>query len=332
MKTAFICNETNNLHYVFSNQIIDSLKEHGFDSNCYKKEDVLKNKSAFVDTEYVFSTWGMPEFTEQEIKEYLPALKCVFYAAGSVQSFARPFLNCSVKVFSAWAANAVPVAEYALAQIILAGKGFFRCSSISDKNSYYQARDTFSGYTGNYNARVGILGAGMIGKLVIKMLKSYKLDVMVFDPFLSDEKAAQLGVEKSSLEDIFSRCNVISNHLANNEQTKGMLVGAFFERMMPNSTFINTGRGAQVVEPELCAVLKNRPDIVAVLDVTYPEPPEDGHEFYSLKNCILTPHMAGSSGNEVHRMAEYMLNEYMRFIGGEPTEYEVTAEMLKTMA
>ena len=65
------------------------------------------------------------DLTEEQIAEYLPSLKAVFYAAGSVQAFARPFLNRGIQVFSAWAANAVPVAEYTVAQIILAGKGFY---------------------------------------------------------------------------------------------------------------------------------------------------------------------------------------------------------------
>ena len=68
--------------------------------------------------------------TEDQIAEYFPNLKAVFYGAGSVQGFARPFLKSGVKVFSAWAANAVPVAEYTLSQILLANKGFFQTSTL----------------------------------------------------------------------------------------------------------------------------------------------------------------------------------------------------------
>ena len=172
----------------------------------------------------------------------------------------------------------------------------------------------------------------MIGKLVINMLKSYNLEVLVFDPFLPDEKAAALGVKKVGLETLFKECQVVSNHLANNEQTKGMLDGRLFETMLTNATFINTGRGAQVVEADLIKVLKARPDLTALLDVTLPEPPESDSEFYTLPNCILTPHIAGSSGNEVRRMGEYMKEEYEKLIQNRPCRYEVTLEMLKTMA
>lgn len=63
-----------------------------------------------------------------------------------------------------------------------------------------------------------------------------------------------------------------------------------------------------------------------------PEPPISGHEFYKLPNCILTPHIAGSSGSEVHRMAEYMAEEFNLYIEKKPLRYEVTEKMLATMA
>ena len=107
----------------------------------FNKAYVLEHPESFADTEYIFSTWGMPWFSDEEVKQYFPSLKCIFYAAGTVQSFARPFLNNGVKVFSAWAANAVPVAEYTVAQIILANKGFYRCSIMSNKEEYHHSRN-----------------------------------------------------------------------------------------------------------------------------------------------------------------------------------------------
>lgn len=87
-----------------------------------------------------------------------------------------------------------------------------------------------------------------------------------------------------------------------------------------------------MVEAELIRVLTRRPDLTAILDVTDPEPPVPESPFYTLENCILTPHIAGSLGNEVHRMAEYMLEEYECFTQGRPCRYEVTLPMLETMA
>lgn len=134
------------------------------------------------------------------------------------------------------------------------------------------------------------------------------------------------------LEQIFSECDVVIHHLANNPQTRGMLSGKLFSSMKPYATFINTGRGAQVSENDLISTLKERPDLTAVLDVTEPEPPLSDNNLYKLENCILTPHIAGSSGMEVHRMAEYMLAEFEAFVQNKPCRFEVTAKMLETMA
>lgn len=320
---------------VYGNETIEKLKEKlDFLSDFYTKEFIRNGDShtELRDVEYIFSTWGMVDLTEEEIKTFLPSLKAVFYAAGTVQYFAKPFLKCGVRVFSAWAANAVPVAEYTTAQIVLANKGFFKSSPYSSSGDREKACREFEHYKGNYGAKVGIIGAGMIGKLVINMLKSYNISVMVFDPFLPDKTAESLSVKKVSLETMFSECEVVSNHLANNAQTQGMLNGTLFEKMLPYSTFLNTGRGAQVVESDLIAVLKNRPDLTAILDVTYPEPPEKNSEFFTLPNCILTPHIAGSSGEEVKRMSEYMREEFEKMTSGEAVKYEVTLKMLETMA
>lgn len=334
MKSIFLGNEYD-INRVYTKEIKEQLAEKaGLILEIYTKEDVINQKINTNDVECIFSTWGMPVFTEEEIKGHFSSLKAVFYAAGTVQAFAPAFLNCGVRVFSAWAANGVPVAEYTVAQIILANKGYYKTSALASlsHSKYYEAKGYINKYIGNYDAKIGIIGAGMIGKMVIEKLSSMKYEILVFDPFLPDEKAEELGITKTSLEEIFAKCNVVSNHLANNAQTKNMINRKHFEKMVPYATFINTGRGAQIVEQDLIDVLEERKDIVAILDVTEPEPPVEDNKFYELENCILTPHIAGSSGNEVHRMAEYMKAEFELYKNGKKCNFEVTSQMLKTMA
>lgn len=333
MRAIFLCNREKDVRRVWADGVIERMQALVLlEKTVYTAEDVLAAPADFADVEIVFSTWGMPKLTEQEIALCLPRLKCVFYAAGSVQSFARPFLVRGVKVFSAWAANAVPVAEYTVAQILLATKGFFAQTRLMQAQRLADAKERIRATRGNYGARVGLIGCGMIGSMVAERLKSYHLEVAAFDPFLSAERAASLGVKRVTLEELFATSLVVSNHLANNEQTKGMLNGELFEKLAPYATFLNTGRGAQVVEQDLVRVLQERPDLTAVLDVTYPEPPVADHPFYTLPNCFLTPHIAGSIGDEVVRMAEYMEVELAAYLAGEPTKYEVSEKMLETMA
>ena len=320
---------------VYTPASLDTLKNiAGLDPTPVTREEILASPEKYQNVEAIFSTWGMPKFTEEELRTCLPALRAVFYAAGSVQAFAREHLTRGVRVFSAWGSNAVPVAEYTVAQIILANKGFYTSCRIMSGGDQKGAKAFFRKMPGNYGARVGIIGAGMIGKMVIRRLAAYRLETVVYDPFLSDEKAAELGVKKVSLEELFSTCQVISNHVANLPATVGMLHYGLFSRMSETATFINTGRGAQVVEADLIRALEECPTRTAVLDVTYPEPPVEGSPFYTLPNVFLTPHIAGSAGDEVARMGEQMVSTFAAWRQDETAriDCEVTLSMLETMA
>ena len=148
----------------------------------------------------------------------------------------------------------------------------------------------------------------------------------------AEADADSLGIEKTGLPELFERAYVVSNHLPDLPATRGVLDGSLFERMRLDATFINTGRGAQVVEADLADVLARRPDLTALLDVTLPEPPTPDSPLYVLPNVQLTSHIAGSLNDEVVRMADYMIEEFEAWERGGATRYEVTREMLETMA
>jgi phosphoglycerate dehydrogenase-like enzyme len=172
----------------------------------------------------------------------------------------------------------------------------------------------------------------MIGSLVIKLLNKTDLDLLVYDPYLHDTDAEALGVKKVSLEELFASCRTISNHLANLPVTQGILNKTLFGKMSETAAFINTGRGAQVVEADLIEALKEEPGRTAVLDVTDPEPVSAESELLRMPNVIITPHIAGSTGSEVMRMGDFMAEELIRYIRGENLKYAVTLSMLERMA
>jgi phosphoglycerate dehydrogenase-like enzyme len=278
--------------------------------------------------EIIFSTWGMPALSTEQIKK-LPNLKILFYAAGSVHHFAAPFLENGIRMVSAGAANSVPVAEFTQAQIILANKGYFR--NIREYQSPSTISTAFRG-PGNFNTTISLLGAGMIGRNVIELLKPFDLNILVFDPFLSEADAAALNVEKVELMDAFERGQVVSNHLANNAETRGLLTAAHFSAMPPNAVFINTGRGATVDENGMVQALKERTDLTALLDVSDPEPPEENSPIFQLPNIKISSHIAGSINNEVPRMADLVISEFENWLTGNPLEHEIIPAKLKTMA
>ena len=311
------------------------LLEESLDFQCpfYKAEDLTLHAGQWKDVEFFFSTWGMPRLTEDQVKDFFPRLKAVFYAAGSVQYFALPFLKRGIKVFTANEALSVPVADFTAAQIFLANKGYFQATRIYRGESWKEAKKYCANVPGNEGTAAGIIGAGRIGRGVIERLKNGRVKVNVFDPFLSDANAKEMGAKKvETLDELFSSSFVISNHLANNEQTRGMLQYRHFALMHDYGVFINTGRGAQVDEDGLVRALKEKPTRTALLDVTWPEPVEQGHAFYGMDNVLISPHIAGTINNECIWMGEYIVEEFHRYSTGKPMRSEVTEEMLFTMA
>lgn len=278
----------------------------------------------------IISTWGMPALTAEQIGR-LPHLRAVFYAAGSVKHFARPFLEAGITVVSAWAANAVPVAEFVLAQILLSGKGYFRNTRECRLPAPARTQAPFVG-RGNYGETIALIGAGQIGRRLVGLLKPFNMSILVVDPYLADAEADALGVRKATLQQAFQEGCVVSNHLPNLPTLQKVLHGGLFASMRPDATFINTGRGAQVNEADLIAVLKQRPDLTALLDVTDPEPPAPDSELYRLPNVQLSSHIAGSVNDETLRMADFIIEEFIRWRNGAPLRFAVSLDMLETMA
>jgi len=111
-----------------------------------------------------------------------------------------------------------------------------------------------------------------------------------------------------------------------------MIRGSHFAAMKPGATFINTARGAVVREDEMIEVLRDRPDLYAILDVTDPEPPVPDSPLFTLPNVVLTPHIAGSLGPECRRMGRYMVEELQRYVAGRPLKWEISHERARILA
>lgn len=332
MKAAIITQNSRDAKRVFPEAMRQTLAQrYELCDTVLCKKNLAEHADFARETTYLFATWGMERFTPEEIKRYFPNLKCLFYAAGSVQGFAREFLDCGVRVFSAWRANAIPVVEYTYAQIILAAKGFYHAERYA-RRSYYKAARYSDKCGGNYGAKIGLIGVGSIGGMVAEKLRANDVEVLYYDPFLPAERAAELGIRAAELTEIFSVCDVISNHLANKAELTGILSGQLFEKMKPYATFINTGRGKQVDEKGLARAMKKVKTRTALLDVTTHEPLSPFSRLARCRNVIVTPHIAGSNGREVVRMAQFMAEEAERAENGLPPRHEVLADMLATMA
>ena len=292
-------------------------------------ESIAAHPELLSDVNIIFSGWGMARLDEDFLAA-APNLKAVFYGAGSIRGIATDAAwDRGITICSAWAANAIPVSAYTLAQILFSLKrGWHHALTIKRERRWMKQ----TAVPGAYDSTVGIISLGMIGRLVVERLRPFDTKIIAYDPFVSEETAADLGVELCSLEDVFKRADVVSLHTPKLPETLGMITGAHLASMKEGATFINTARGAIVRETEMIEVLQGRPDLYAILDVTDPEPPGDGSPLYTLPNVILTPHIAGSMDTECRRMARYMIDDYKRYLAGEPLLWQISREKAKTLA
>lgn len=267
----------------------------------------------------ILSTWGMPQLTDEEL-DLMPDLKLVLYAAGDVRGFAETLVKRGIPIVSAWRANAVPVAEFTLAQILLSAKGWFRNSA--DYKSKRSREGAMVG-PGCKGVTVALIGAGAIAQLVIAHLKNFDFTVLVVDPYLSEGRARELGVSKASLEQAFSQALIVSNHVPNNSSTQGMIGAKEWLAMPHGGTFINTGRGQTLRNEEFYDAFRSRPDLTALLDVTYPEPLPAESPIWDLPNVHISTHIAGAIGQEVWRMSELVIDELQNWQQGKPLNHLV---------
>ncbi|MBP0461793.1 hydroxyacid dehydrogenase [Streptomyces montanisoli] len=274
-------------------------------------------EAALAEAEVLLTCWGAPPLTASVLRA-APRLRAVVHAAGTVKQIVTDACwERGIAVSSAAGANALPVAEYTLAAILFAGKGVLASAL---RYRAVRAGHDWHGElaeAGNYRRTVGIVGASRVGRRVIELLRPFDLRVLLYDPYVDAAGAAALGVVRVPLDELCARSSVVSVHAPQVPATRHMIGAAQLAAMPDGATLVNTSRGSLIDEdallPELVSGRLN-----AVLDVTEPELPAPDSPLYDLDNVLLTPHVAGSLGNELHRMADHALDEIERFTKGEP--------------
>lgn len=280
---------------------------------------------ALADVEVLITSWGCPPLNEAVLSA-APRLRAVLHAAGSVKSLVTP--SCwerGLLVSSAADANAVPVAEYTVASILLAGKGVFGLRDRYRRNRSFTLAEVQPDI-GNNGRRVGIVGASRIGRKVMALLRPYDLELSLYDPYTRVD-----GVRQASLEELLATSDIVSLHAPATEETQHMIDRERLALMPDGAVLINTARGSLVDTDALVAELKTG-RLSAVLDVTEPEPLPPGSPLFDLPNVFLTPHIAGSQGNELARMGSAVLDELERLATGQPLAHRVLHHDLDRVA
>ncbi|WP_133805884.1 hydroxyacid dehydrogenase [Kribbella caucasensis] len=278
-----------------------------------------------AELEVLITGWGCPPLTEDFLAA-APKLRAVLHAAGSVKAHVtQAAWDRGIVVSSAAAANAIPVAEYALATIILAGKGVFTLRESFRVDRTFKLGHIHPGI-GNHGRRVGIIGASRIGRQVLELLRPFDFKVQVHDPY-----AEGLDIPLVSLPELLSTSDIVSVHAPSTPQTYRMIDREGLALLRDGAVLINTARGDLVDTEALVGELRTG-RISAVLDVTDPEPLPSASILYDLPNAFLTPHVAGSHGNELARLGECAAEELERLVAGLSLRYQVTTTDLDRVA
>lgn len=265
--------------------------------------------------ELLITGWGAPTF-DDEVLQRFPKLRAIVHWGGGVH-----FLDgdvAGIQVASCRWANAIPVARYTVALITLAAKNAFWGAQLYRQHRRRIDRETELPLGGLDGTRVGIVGASTIGSLVIEALRDSGLEVLVYDPYLTDARAKALQVERvDDLLELASRSEILSIHVPELPETRELISRSILQSLPDNSTIINTSRGGLIDQHALADEVANG-RLFAILDVTEPDVLPANHALYNAPNVFLTPHLAGSLGNELRRLGVAAVEEVERFAAGMP--------------
>jgi len=282
------------------------------------------------EAQVVLSGRGCPKL-DQAFLNTAPNLRVIFFGKGSVKGLVTDaFWERGITLVGANSAMAVAVAEYALSQILFSLKQGWQ-HALAMKQERVQTRNFY--VPGTYGTTVGVVSLSQVGRRVCELLGPFDMRVIAYDPYVQDGGAnGVMDVSMVSLEALFAQADVVTLHAPLLPATRGMVTRAHLASMKPNATLINTARGGLIQQDELIEVLRQRPDLFAVLDVTEPEPLPQDSPLFEMPNVVLTPHIAGPLNHEYARMGHLMADELRRYINGESLHYQITRERADILA
>lgn len=285
------------------------------------------------EAEILVTGWGTPPLIPG-LLDKAKNLSVIVHSAGSVKRLLpQDFWERNIRIATMNDALAIGVAETTLGMIIAGFKNLFQArewtqtggwSSMTFGDGRPSSRET-------YRSVIGIISASKVGRHLIRLLKNFDVKVLVYDPFLSQEEASRLGVTSVSLMQVARESDVVTIHAPSLPETEGLIGAEFLHAMRDNAIFINTARGTIVDEAALIAELQGG-RINAFIDVTTSEPPDKVHPFRTLRNVILTPHIAGAVTNGCWRQGADTVQHILDFAAGKALQGEVIKAQFAVMA
>ena len=278
----------------------------------------------------VITSWGTPTLSAAVLAA-ADRLRLIAHSAGSIKLLLPPpVFDAGRRVTHVAYSMSIPVAETTLALILLCLRKYHIINRAFHDDGWAAARDLPPG--GELaGSRVGVIGAGYTGRAVIRRLLGMDAVVWLSDPYVSEKDAAEMGVRKAALEPLMRECPIVTLQAPATAETYRMIGAEQLSWLRDGAIFINTARAHLIDEAALLAELQSG-RINAALDVFDQEPLPDDSPFRGMDNLILTPHIAAVTHQAYKRQGEITVDEIARFLSRGELRYEVTRDMLDTMA
>ncbi|MFQ5811146.1 MAG: hydroxyacid dehydrogenase [Armatimonadota bacterium] len=280
--------------------------------------------------------WGSPSLNA-EFFEQAEGLRIIAHSAGSVRFMIdrelidKYLIPGDICVFSANVAIAYNVAESTVGMLIMAPRRWIEFATHFRQTGEWKPRHIESEGQFLLGAVVGLVGASAVGREVIKLLQPFDVTILLYDPCVSEDQAAELGVEKVELNELFRRSDMVSLHAPKIPETANMIDAEQLKLLRDGAALINTARGSIIDHDALLAECQSG-RIVAALDVTEPEPPPPDSPFRKLENVIITPHIAARGHYGLFRIGESTVKALEDRFAGRPVEGAVDFDVFEQLA
>ena len=286
---------------------------------------------AAKDYDVLLTGWGTPHLGKSGLLKKESRLKLVAHTGGSVGDLVdQTAYENGITIVSGNELYAESTAEGALAYMLSALR-HIPDDVANMKSGGYWKTEGINPTAGLFERKIGIVGVGAVARNLMRFLKPFRVQLKVYDTYAIDPEFLQeVGAVQTDLDEIFQTCSVISVHASLTPHTKGLIGRKYFEMMQEGAIFVNSARGAIVVEEELVEALQTQ-NIRAILDVYTVEPLPAESPLRTLANAYLVPHQGGPTIDRRGGIGRTICEEVLRFAQGQPLRYEIKADQAARM-
>ncbi len=265
-----------------------------------------------------------------KVMDAMPDLKIIGVSRAGLENVnVEEATRRGILVFNIQGRNAHAVSVFAIGLMLAECRNIAR-AHLSIKNGQWRKSFCNSEVVPELGGRtVGIIGFGYIGKLVAKKLSGFDVNILVYDPYTSDEEIENAGAKRAGLDQLLKESDFVSLHARLTDKNKGMLGQKELSLMKPGAYLINTGRAGLLDQNALVQALKDKRIMGAALDVFSTEPIEKDNELLSLDNVTLTSHIAGTTADALANSPYLLIEDIAKFLNGEKARFIVNPEVLE---